>query len=185
MNSSKTQSFETFYIQPVTKIIPVIKMDTKQNRKDKALGELWNCKEELEHNAIKQSVGLLISLMDNYKPVDVLEVMRMLEDLRFEVDNYNFCYNTKLKFDLGDVKRALNREMKIKKSKIDWESYKGGRPSIIREWVGKYQYLKEGYHFEFKDEKEFWNVAKLRLSRTTFWRLRKKLSTSLNQTITK
>ena len=174
-NYSKTQSFETFYIELVTKIRSVMKMDTFQNRKDEALGELWNCKEEIKHRATKKSVEHLIRLLEEYKPIDVVEILDLIHDLKFKVESNNYCNDEELKFDLDDVKKSIEREWKIKKSKSSNITYKGGRPSIINEYIREYVYLKEGHTFTYNNETEFWNIAKFRLSRTSYWRLRKKI----------
>jgi len=71
------------------------------------------------------------------------------------------------------LKRAIEREWKIKKSKSSNITYKGGRPSTVRNWFYKYVIMKEGHRHTFKDEEEFWTVAKIQLSQTTFWRLKK------------
>jgi len=77
-----------------------------QNRHDEAIGELWNCKEELRSVPIKRSVEQLIHILDYYKPIDVLEILRILYDLQFRVDSNNFVYDENLEFDLSDVKKS-------------------------------------------------------------------------------
>lgn len=150
-------------------------MEIKQGRKDYSLGLLWECKEEMTHIPTKKSVECLISLINEYKPIDVFEIIEMIHELKYMVESNNYCYDENLSFDLSDVKRAIEREYKLKKSKTDSSIYKGGRPSKIKEYLAEYMWLKEGHTFAFKDEGEFFNVAKNDLSRTSFWRLQKEI----------
>jgi hypothetical protein len=148
-------------------------MKYKQGRKDKLQGEIHNIIKKSEPCAAKTAFNELNLHGDRYNWTDIIELIRLLFDLKIDVENYNFVYDTDLKFGIEDIIRGINRELNLKKYQSSNWKYKGGRPPKVRLYVNLWKSFHELGNQEKCDVIRY--EAERELSRTSFWNFRKEI----------
>ncbi|MDY9922765.1 hypothetical protein [Methanobacterium sp.] len=150
-----------------------------QSNFEESQGILWNAKEEILDENLKKATEIFLHLSDELGSGDLYNILDKIWELtRFEPEIQKFIYDIEgFEFLAKDVTRALDRESKIKRYHLDKKMHHGGRPSEIKHYHHHYKLLKNGGEsYIFNDLSHLMSDAKQKLSRTSFWRLKKEIN---------